>query len=127
MREDDITEKIIACALRVHSALGPGLVESAYQNCLEPEFRKNDLKFEAQKVVNLMYEGVPTRKGYRVDFLVEDAVVVEVKAQKTITLLDHAQLKTYLKLLGLRVGLILNFNTVWLKTGIYRVINSSSP
>ena len=123
MEEDQLTSRIIACALTVHQALGPGLLESAYQNCLEADLRKQGLKIETQLLLPLIYNGVRTKKGYRVDFLVEKKVVVEVKAERRITLLDHAQVQTYLRLLNCRIGLLLNFNTRWLKNGIARIIN----
>jgi GxxExxY protein len=123
MREDEVTFRIIGCAMTVHRALGPGLLESAYQNSLDYEFRREKLKIESQKELPLIYNGVRTKKGYRIDFLVENRVVVEVKAVKQITLLDQAQMQTYLRLSNVKIGLILNFNTRWLKNGIYRVLN----
>jgi GxxExxY protein len=123
MEEDAITARIIACAVKVHDTLGPGLLESAYQISLEEEFKEEKLHFKSQVALPLIYNGRRTKKGYRVDFLVEGRVVVEVKAEKQIQLLDFAQVQTYLKLLELRVGLILNFNSRWLKNGIARIVN----
>jgi GxxExxY protein len=106
MEEDAVTDRIISCAIKVHKALGPGLLESAYQISLEEEFDQSDLKFKSQLALPLVYGGRRTRKGYRIDFLVEESVVVEVKAERRIQLLDFAQVQTYLRLLNLRVGLI---------------------
>ncbi len=123
MEEDRITGEIIGCAIRVHKALGPGLLESAYQISLEEEFKSNDIEFKSQLILPLVYNGKRTKKGYRIDLLVEKRVVVEVKSERRIQRLDCAQLQTYLKLLHLRVGLILNFNTQWMKNGIARIVN----
>lgn len=123
MEEDAVTARIIACAIKVHKALGPGLLESAYQISMEEEFKLSDLQFKAQLAVPFIYNGRRTKKGYRIDFLVEGRVVVEVKAERRIQLLDFAQVQTYLKLMHLRVGLILNFDTQWMKNGIARIVN----
>src|SRR5688572_15910541 len=111
MEEDAITARIIVCAINVHQNLGPGLLESSYQIGLEEEFKDARVQFQSQLALPLIYNGRRTKKGYRIDFLVEGCVVVEVKAEKQISLLDHAQVQTYLKLTNLRVGLILNFNS----------------
>jgi len=108
MKDDAITRRIIGCAIRVNKALGPGLLESAYQVGLEEEFKQDKLKFKSQLALPLIYNGRRTKKGYRVDFLVEGRVVVEVKAERRIQLLDLAQVHTYLKLLNLPVGLLSN-------------------
>ena len=123
MKEDAITGRVIACAIKVHKILGPGLLESSYQIALEEEFKDERLQFKSQLALPLIYNGKRTKKGYRIDFLVEERVVVEVKAERQISLLDHAQVQTYLKLMQLRVGLILNFNSQWLKNGIARIVN----
>ena len=123
MEEDSITTRIIGCAIKVHKVLGPGLLESAYQNALESEFKRARLNFKSQLTFPLVYNGIRTKKGYRVDFLVEENVVLEIKAQKQIPLIDHAQMNTYLRLLSCRVGLIINFNTLWLKNGVFRILN----
>jgi GxxExxY protein len=90
MEEDAITARIIACAIKVHKALGPGLLESPYQIGLEEEFKQDKIQFKSQLALPLIYNGRITKKGYRVDFLVEERVIVEVKAEKRIHLLDHA-------------------------------------
>lgn len=123
MEEDAVTARIIACAIKVHKALGPGLLESAYQISMEEEFKLSNLQFKSQVAVPLIYNGRRTKKGYRIDFLVEERVVVEVKAERRIQLLDCAQVQTYLKLMHLRVELILNFNTQWMQNGIARIVN----
>jgi GxxExxY protein len=104
MEEDRITSRIIACGLNVHKELGPGLLESAYQNALASEFQNDGIAFISQMTFPLIYNGKWTNKGYRVDFLVEGKVVVEVKAVQAIPLIDHAQVNTYLRLLKCRVG-----------------------
>ena len=127
MEEDRITEIIIACAIKVHKALGPGLLESAYRNALFHELSRWGLSVEIEKALPLVYGGIRTNKGYRLDLLVENAVVVEVKAAKAILPIDLSQMQTYLKLTDCNVGLILNFNVKWLKEGIKRVIHARPP
>jgi GxxExxY protein len=123
MEEDRLTSRIIASALRVHKALGPGLLESAYLNSFSHDLKLNNLKIETEKTLPLVYDGIRTKKGYRIDLLIENKVIVEVKAVKAIRPIDVSQMQTYLTLTGLKVGLIINFNVRWLKDGIKRVIN----
>jgi GxxExxY protein len=118
-----ITERIIGAAMRVHSALGPGLLESAYEACLAFELAENGLKVEQQKPLPLAYRGVQLECGYRLDLLVEDAIIVEIKAVESLVLLHRAQLISYLKLSGCQVGLLINFNVTSLRQGIRRLIN----
>jgi GxxExxY protein len=106
----------------VHRALGPGLLESAYRNGLAHDLKLKKLDVETEKTLPLVYDGIRTNKGYRLDLLVENKVVVEVKAAKAILPIDLSQMQTYLTLTGLRIGLIINFNVRWLKEGIKRVI-----
>lgn len=123
MKTDQITYEIIGAACVIHKELGPGLLESAYLMCLDTELRRRGLRVERQKLLPLQYDGIRTNYGYRVDLAVESKVVVEVKALSKIALVHEAQVQTYLKLLNYKVGLLINFNVRWLKTGIHRIIN----
>lgn len=118
--EKDLTDKIIGAAIEVHRALGPGLLESAYQLCLAQECKLQKLPFEEQMPLKLNYKGIELDGGYRIDFVFDKRVVVELKAVEEVLPVHEAQLLTYLKLTGIRVGLLLNFNTPVLKDGIYR-------
>jgi len=120
---EDVTGKIIEAAMRVHSALGPGLLESAYEACLLFELHRRNLKAASQVELPVVYENVRIDAGYRIDVLVEDAVIVELKAVEKILRIHQAQLLSYLKLSGKRVGLLINFNVVHLKDGIKRMVN----
>jgi len=119
---NDVTSAIIGAAVEIHRALGPGLLESAYHACLVYEFRERGQRFEASKPLPLSYKGVHLDCGYRLDFIVEDRVVVEVKSVATLAPIHTAQLMTYLKLTGCRAGLLLNFNVPVLKQGVRRVL-----
>ncbi len=122
MEINQITHEILDSAYKVHSALGPGLLESAYQACLVYELKKKGLKVEAEKPLPLIYEEVKLECGYRIDILVENQVVVELKTVEAFTDVHTAQVLTYLKLSGNKVGLLLNFYTKSLKDGIKRLI-----
>lgn len=117
----DITEKIISCAIEVHSALGPGLLESLYEEALVEEFKLRRISFERQKEVVLKYKG-KNIGNHRLDLLVEDKVIVELKATDAINKIYEAQLLTYLKATNKRIGLLVNFNVERLKDGIKRFI-----
>lgn len=117
-----ITEEIIGAAIEVHRALGPGLLESAYEECLSRELMLRDLLFARQMVVEVDYKGMKFDGVYRLDLLVAGRVIVEVKATSAISALHEAQLLTYMKLTGHRLGLIINFNVTLLKNGIRRKI-----
>lgn len=123
---NEITEKIIGAAIAVHRELGPGLLESAYEACLAFELAQQGLKVEAQRPLPVVYRGVRLDCGYRLDLLVEDAVVVEVKAVEALAPIHEAQLLSYLKLSGCTVGLLINFNVVMLKDGLRRMVNGFS-
>lgn len=114
------TEQIIGAAIEVHRALGPGLLESAYEECLCHELNLRKIPFERQKPLPVEYKGVKLDCGYRLDLLVDNSVVVELKAVETIEPIHEAQLLTYLKLGGWRLGLLINFNVPVLKDGIRR-------
>ncbi|MDJ0756078.1 MAG: GxxExxY protein [Ardenticatenaceae bacterium] len=121
--EDEITKKIIGAAITVHKELGPGLLESAYQKCLAYEMSQLGLNLKIEHPLQLNYKGNQIDAGYRLDFLVEEKVIVEIKSVKKLEQIHKAQLITYLKISGLKVGLLLNFNTILLKRGgIQRVV-----
>jgi GxxExxY protein len=120
---DDLTGRIIGCGMKVHTVLGPGLLESAYEACLCYELEKAGLKVERQKPIPLIYEEVKLDCGYRLDLLVEDRVIVEIKAVESISSLASAQLLTYLKLYNRKIGLLINFNVQHLRDGIKRIAN----
>ena len=119
-----ITESIIGAAIEVHRALGPGLLESAYEACLAFELVERGLKVEQQKPLPVVYRDVRLDCGYRLDLLVEEKVIVEIKAVDRLAPIHQAQLLSYLKLSGCKVGLLINFNVKVLKDGIRRVVNS---
>lgn len=122
MKENDISKAIIDAAVTIHIALGPGLLESSYEACMIYELRKRGLKVEAQKSLPIVYGDVKIDAGYRIDLLVEDAVIVELKSAAGIDPIHEAQLLTYLKLSGKTLGLIINFNVRRLKDGIKRMV-----
>ena len=122
MEDNELTGKIIEAAITVHKALGPGLLESVYEECLCHELSLMGLKFERQKSLPIQYRSVKLDGGLRLDLLVENQVVVEVKAVDRLSPLFTAQLLTYLKLSGIRWGLLINFNTVLLRDGIKRLV-----
>jgi len=122
MEINQITHEILDSAYKIHSKLGPGLLESAYQACLVYELRKKGLKVEVEKPLPLIYEEVKLECGYRIDLLVENQVVVELKTVEAFTDVHTAQVLTYLKLTGNKVGLLINFYTKSLKDGIKRLI-----
>ncbi|MFA5326264.1 MAG: GxxExxY protein [Prolixibacteraceae bacterium] len=124
LSENQITEKIIGCAIKVHSTLGPGLLESAYQQCLFYELQKTGLKVEKEKPLHVIYEEVELDCGYRLDLFVENRVIVELKAVESLTDIHLAQMLTYLKLSECEIGLLINFNVTQLIKGIKRVINN---
>ena len=117
----ELTERIIGAAIEVHTAIGPGLLESTYEECLAQELRDRELAVKRQVFVPLLYKGKPLGAPYRLDLLVENLVIVEVKAVERLVGIHEAQMLTYLKHTGLRVGLILNFNTRVLPHGIKRI------
>ena len=122
MEINDITHEILDSAYTVHTELGPGLLESAYQACLVYELKKKGLKVEVEKPLPLVYKEIKLEYGYRIDLLVEDKVVVELKTVDAFNDVHIAQVLTYLKLSGCKVGLLLNFYTKHLKDGIKRLI-----
>jgi GxxExxY protein len=123
MEENAISGQIVDSAMKVHTSLGCGLLERVYETCLAHELVKRGLVVRKQVVMPIQYDGVALDAGYRLDLLVEERVVVEIKAVERMLPLYAAQLLTYLKLGGYKVGLLLNFNTVHLQNGIRRVAN----
>ena len=124
MEIDRLTGIIIEAAMRVHSALGPGLLEHVYKACLAHELRKFGLKVEVEVALPVEYEGLRFDFAYRMNLVVEDAVVVELKSVENILPIHRAQLVSYLKLTGYPVGLLINFNSVHLRDGIRRIVNT---
>jgi GxxExxY protein len=123
MKENDISHKVIGAALEVHKALGPGLLESAYQECLFYRLVQMGLSVEKEKAIPLVFEEVRLDVGYRVDLLVENKLVIELKSVDALNDIHLAQVLTYLKLGDFRLGLLINFNVEILKKGIMRVVN----
>jgi GxxExxY protein len=126
MNADEINVRsgqIIEAAIRVHSALGPGLLESAYEVCLAHELRRRGLDVDVQHAIPIVYDGVQVELGFRADLLVDGAVVVELKAAAKLLPIHEAQLLSYLRLSGHRVGLSINFHTIHLKDGMRRMVN----
>ncbi len=117
----DVTERIISCSMAVHSVLGPGLLESIYEESLAHEFTLRGIRFERQKAISLRYKGKDVGK-HRIDYLIDDEVIVELKAVEMMHKIYEAQLLTYLKAIDKRVGLLINFNVERLKDGIKRLI-----
>jgi len=122
-RLDQITESIIGAAIEVHRALGPGLLESAYEACLAFELVERGLKIERQKPLPVVYRGVKLDCGYRLDIFVENAVIMEIKVVDRLAPIHKAQLLSYLRLSSCKVGLLINFNVKVLKDGVVRVVN----
>lgn len=120
---NELSSKIIGAAIEVHKVLGPGLLESAYEECLCFEFGLRDFSFERQKALPVAYKGKELDCGYRLDIVVENLIILELKACERIEPIHQAQLLTYLKLAGLKLGLLLNFNVALMKDGIVRIVN----
>jgi len=122
-RLNKITEEIIGTAIEVHRVVGPGLLESAYEACLVFEFRERGLKVEQQKPLPVIYKTVRLDCGCRLDIVVESAIIVEIKAVERLNSIHEAQLLSYLRLYGCKLGLLVNFHVPMLKNGIRRVVN----
>jgi len=122
MEQDELTRKVIGCAMEVHKALGPGLLESVYEKCLAIELADNDIKHETEKAINVEYKGKELDCGFRADFVIEDELIVELKAVDKILQIHEAQLLTYMKLANIKTGLLINFNVMLLKDGIKRFV-----
>ena len=122
MTDNEITHEIIGAAMEVHRLLGPGLLESAYEECLSQELRLRNLTVERQKPVQVVYKDVKLECGYRIDLLVESRIVVELKSIEALAPVHEAIILTYMRLSGRRLGLLINFNVAVLKNGIKRYI-----
>jgi len=123
MNENELSKTIIGCAIEVHKQLGPGLLESAYQECMYYELTQIGLEVQKEKPMPIVYKEVKLDHGYRIDLLVEEKVVIEIKTVEAFNEVHTAQVLTYLKLGNYKLGLLLNFQTSMLKDGIKRIIN----
>jgi len=121
----DMSGRVIGLAIKVHKTVGAGLFERVYEDCLGFELSRAGLRFERQVKLPLIYEGVCFERAYRADIIVEETIILEIKSIENILPIHEAQLLTYLRLSGCRVGLLLNFNTVLLKNGLRRVVQTS--
>ena len=121
--QEQLTGQIIGAAIEVHKQLGPGLLESTYQACLCHELELRGISFECQKPLPLEYKGIKLECGYRIDLLVAGLVIVEIKSVEALAPIHEAQLLTYLKLTGVKVGFLINFNVVVLKDGLRRLVH----
>lgn len=120
---NELTGIVIAAAIEVHRALGPGLLESAYEECLCHELSQREILFERQKELPIHYKGVTLNCGYRLDILIPERLIIELKSCENLQPIHEAQMLTYLKLTGIKVGLLMNFNVPVLKDGIKRISN----
>ena len=123
MTENEISNKVIGLAIEVHSALGPGLLESAYKECLYYKVNKSRLCVEKEKPMPLVYENVKLDCGYRIDLLIENKLIIEIKSVEALNDIHLAKTLTYMKLGNYKLGLLMNFNALKLKDGIRRVVN----
>ncbi len=124
MKENDITGELIDVFIKVHSKLGPGLLESVYEEVICYELNKRNLKYTRQKGIEVMYDDVKMDIGFRADLIIENKVIVEIKSVELLAPVHHKQLLTYLKLTGNKVGLLVNFNVNLVKDGIVRIVNN---
>jgi len=123
MSEDEIGKAIVNCSLKVHRELGPGLLESTYEACLAYELQQSGLDVRVQKPLPVVYKEVKLDCGYRIDLLIENKVVIEIKSVEALNDVHLAQILTYLKLSGCKLGFLINFNVALIKNGIRRVVN----
>ena len=123
MTENEISKVVFECALKVHKTLGSGLLESAYEECMFYELKKSNLRVEKQKALPLVYEEVRLDVGYRIDIIIEDKFIVEIKSVEALNDVHLAQLLTYLRLSDCKLGLLINFNVKLIKDGVRRVVN----
>ena len=126
LRVNQVTGTIVTAAMKVHSKLGPGLMESAYEACMIHELRKQGLKAAGQVILPVIYDGEKIDLGYRIDVLVEDLVVLELKCVESIHPIHEAQLLSYIRLSGKNIGLLINFHVVHLRNGIKRMVSGQS-
>ena len=123
MSENEISSKIIGAAIEVHKQLGPGLLESAYETCLAYELKQMELDVKQQQALPVVYKEVKLDAGYRIDLLIENKVIIEIKSVEALADIHTAQLLTYLKLKDLKLGLLINFNSVRVVDGLKRILN----
>ena len=123
LNEDDLSNFIIGSAINVHRILGPGLLESVYEKALAYELENKGLKIEVQKSIEIRYEGIILKEGFRADIVVDNKVIIELKSVKTLEPVHFKQILTYLKLSNIKLGLLLNFNVELMRNGIKRVVN----
>ncbi len=123
MKENELATKIIGAAIEVHKQLGPGLLESTYETCLVYELKQLGVEIKQQHALPVMYKEVKLDAGYRIDVLVENKVIIEIKSVDVLANIHTSQLLTYLKLKNLKLGILINFNTILLKDGLKRVLN----
>ena len=124
MTENELSKIVIGEALLVHKKLGPGLLESVYEECLGYRLVQTGLRFEKQKPIPLVFEGIKLECGFRCDILIEDKLIIEIKAVDGLNDIHLAQVLTYLKLSGVKLGLLMNFNVLKIKEGIKRIVNN---
>lgn len=124
MTENELSKIVFDCALKVHQNLGPGLLESAYEECLFYELKKTGLLVEKQKALPLVYEEIRLDIGYRIDMIIENKLILEIKSVEALNDVHFAQLLTYLKLTNCKLGLLINFNVALIKNGIRRIVNN---
>lgn len=124
MTENEIAKLVVDLALKIHKKLGPGLLESVYEECLFYELTKTGIKVEKQVVLPVIYDSIRIEAGYRIDLKVGEKVIIEIKAVDSVHAIHYSQLLTYLKLSGCKLGLLINFNVPQIKFGIKRVVNN---
>ena len=124
MTENELSKIVFNCALKVHQNLGPGLLESAYEECLFYELMKTGLDIQKQKGLPLVYQEVKLDIGYRIDIIIENKLILEIKSVEALNDIHFAQLLTYLKLTNCKLGMLINFNVLLIKNGIKRVVNN---
>ena len=122
MEFDDLSNRVIGCAIEVHRHLGPGLLESAYEQCLAHELNRQNIAFQLQLAQPVLYKGISLDCGYRIDVLVENQLIIELKSVEKLLGIHEAQLLTYMKLAEIKIGLLMNFNVTKLKEGIKRFV-----
>lgn len=122
MSEFGLTKKVIGCAMEVHKELGPGLLENTYKHCLAHEFRNTGIQFEMEKEIPVHYKGLRIEAGFRLDFIVERQLIIELKSVSNLLAVHEAQILTYMKLTRIELGLLINFNAYLLKQGIKRYV-----
>jgi len=123
VKENEIAKQIVDASFQIHTALGPGLLESVYEKVLEHELKKRGLSVERQRAIPIQYGGLLFDEGFRADIIVEDCIIVELKSVETVAPVHKKQLLTYLRLADKKLGLLINFGSALIKNGIYRIVN----